>query len=140
GLGNQLADGLVAGGNGTDTGDIISAVDLLAVGTDALHSSLNSLGDTLLHDDGVGTGGQVLQTLADDGLGQQGSGGGTIAGHIVGLGGDFLHQLSAHVLKRIVQLDLLGDGHTIVGNEGSAELLVQHHVAALGAEINLNSI
>ena len=66
------------------------------------------------------------------GKGQQGGGGGAVAGHVVGLGGDLLDQLRAHVLKGIVQLNLLGDGHAVVGDEGSAELLVQHHVAALG--------
>ena len=76
----------------------------------------------------------------DHGLGQQGGGGGTVAGHVVGLGGDLLHQLGAHVLKGVLQLDLLGDGNTVVGDKGSAELLVQHHVAALGAQGDLYSI
>ena len=76
----------------------------------------------------------------DDGLGQQGGGGGAVSGHIVGLGGDLLHQLSAHVLKGVLQLDLLGDGHAVVGDEGGAELLRQHHVAALGAHGDLYSV
>ena len=140
GLGDQLADGLVAGGDSADAGDVIAAVDLLAVGLDGLDGGGGSLGDALLHDHGVGTGSQVLQALADDGLSQQGGGGGAVAGHVIGLGGDFLHQLSAHVLKGIVQLDFLGDGHAVVGDEGGAELLRQHHVAALGAHGDLHSI
>ena len=103
---------------------------------DGGHGGVHGLGHALLHDDGIGAGGQVLQTLADHGLGQQSSGGGTVAGHVVGLGGHLAHQLSAHVLKRIVQLDLLGDGHAVVG----AELLIQHHVAALGAQGDLDGI
>ena len=83
---------------------------------------------------------QVLQALADDGLGQQGGGGGAVAGHVVGLGGDLLDDLGAHVLKGVGQLDLLGDGHAVVGDEGRAELLVQHHVAALGAQGDLNGV
>ena len=51
-----------------------------------------------------------------------------------------LHQLRAHVLKRIVQLDLLGDGHAVVGDQGRAELLIQHHVAALGTQRDLNGV
>ena len=74
------------------------------------------------------------------GLSQQRSGGGTVAGNIVGLGGDLLHQLSAHVLEGIGQLDLLGDADAVVGDEGSAVLLIQNHVAALGAQGDLNSI
>ena len=76
----------------------------------------------------------------DHGLSQQGSGGGTVAGNIVGLGGDLLHQLSAHVLEGIGQLHFLGDADTVVGDEGSAVLLIQNHVAALGAQGDLNGI
>ena len=48
--------------------------------------------------------------------------------------------LGVNVLERIVQFDLLGDGNTIVGDEGCAELLIQHHVAALGAQGDLYGI
>ena len=139
-LGDQLADVLVAGGDSADAGDVSRAVDLLAVGLDGLDGGGGGLSNALLHDHGIGAGGQVLQTLADDGLSQQGSGGGTVASHVVGLGGDFLHQLSAHVLKGIGQLDLLGDGHAVVGDQGSAELLIQHHIAALGTQGDLHGV
>ena len=49
---------------------------------------------------------------------------------IVGLGCYFLHQLCAHVLKRVCQLDLLRNGHTIVGNERSTEGFIQNYVSA----------
>ena len=75
GLGDQLADGLVARGDGAHAGDVVAAVDLLAVLADGVHSGIHGLGHALLHDDGVGAGGQVPQTLVDDGLGQQGGGG-----------------------------------------------------------------
>ena len=140
GLGDQLAHGLVAGGHGAHAGDVGGAVDLLGVGLNGLHRGGGGLGDALFHDHGVGAGGQILQTLADDGLGQQGCGGGAVTGHIVGLGGDLLHQLSAHVLKRVVQLNLLGDGHAVVGDQGGAELLVQHYIAALGTHGDLHGI
>ncbi len=94
----------------------------------------------LLHHDGVRAGGEVLQALADHGLREQGGGGGAVARDVVGLGGDLTHELSAHVLERIGQLDLLGDGHAVVGDERSAELLVEHDVAALGAEGDLHGI
>ena len=76
----------------------------------------------------------------DHGLSQQGSGGGAVTGNIVGLGGNLLHQLSAHVLKGIGQLHFLGDADAVIGEEGSAVLLIQNHVAALGAQGDLNSI
>src|SRR5215469_928212 len=65
---------------------------------------------------------------------------GAITSHIVGLLGDFLDQLSADLLPRVLQLDLLGDGHTIVGDRGSTPLLLQHDVAALGAKGYLHGV
>ena len=65
---------------------------------------------------------------------------GAIACGIVGLGCDFTHQLCAHVLELILQLDLFCNGHAIVGDDRCAELFAQHHVAALGAEGNLNGV
>ena len=104
----------------------------------------NSGGDGLLHAaldvHGVGTGGNILHALGDKSLGQNGGGGGAVTSCIVGLGGDFANELCAHVLELILQFDLLGDGNAIVGDERAAELLAQHHVAALGAQGDLNGI
>src|SRR5690606_25855347 len=50
-------------------------------------------------------------------------------GDVVGLCRHFLDQLGAEVLVRVVELDLLGHGHAIVGDGRRAELLVQHHVS-----------
>src|SRR5699024_5292571 len=105
-----------------------------------VHSHLGGLLHTLAQHHGVGAGGDVLHALPDQGLGQQGGGGGAVAGHVVGLGGHFLYQLGAHVLKGVLQLHFLGDGHAVVGDEGGAELLIQHHVAALGPQGDLYRI
>jgi hypothetical protein len=34
----------------------------------------------------------------------------------------------------VLQLNLLGDGHAVVGDGGGAPLLIQRHIAPLGAE------
>ena len=127
-------------GDGADAGDVVRAVDLLGVGLDGGDSGLNGLGHALLHHDGVCTGGEILQALAHHGLRQQRCGRGAVARDVVRLGGNFAHELSAHVLERIGQLDLLGDGHAVVGDQRSAELLVENDVAALGAEGDLDGI
>src|SRR5690606_14047236 len=67
-------------------------------------------------------------------------GGGAVTRDVVGLGGDLLHELGAHVLEGVVELDLAGDGYTVVGDGGGAPLLVEHHVAALGAERHLDGV
>ena len=56
------------------------------------------------------------------------------------LGRDFLHHLGAHVLERIRELDLLGDGDAVLGDGRGAELLVDDDVPALGAERDLHRL
>jgi hypothetical protein len=65
---------------------------------------------------------------------QHGGGGGAVTGDVVGLLGDLLDQLGADVLVGVLELDLLGDGHAVVGDRGGAPLLLEHDVAALRAE------
>ena len=73
-------------------------------------------------------------------LREHGGGGGAVTGHVVGLGGDLLHQLRAHVLERVVELDLAGDGDAVVGDRRRAELLLEHDVAAPRAEGDLDRV
>ncbi len=94
--------------------------------------------DAALDQHRVGASGHVLQAFVHNGLGQNGGGGGAVASDIVGLGGGFLQQLRAHVLKRVFQFDFFGHGHAVMGDGGGAVLLVQRHVAALGAERGRN--
>ncbi len=41
-----------------------------------------------------------------------------------------LHELGAHVLERVFELDFLADGHAVLGDGRAAEGLVDDHVAA----------
>jgi hypothetical protein len=88
----------------------------------------------------VVAGGDQLDPFAVDRLGQNGGGGGAVTGDVGGLGSDFLDQLGAHVLELVLQFDLLGDGHAVLGDQGSAEGFVEDDVAALGAEGHLDRI
>ena len=139
-LSNQLADGLIAGRDCSYTRDICRALDLLRVLLDCIDCGLNALCDALAHNHRVCTSSNILHALANDSLCQNGSGGGAVACQIIGLGSNFLDQLCAHVLKRIVQLDVLGNGHTVVGDQRSAEFLVQNNIAALRTQSYLNRI
>ena len=71
---------------------------------------------------------------------QHGRGGGAVAGLIGGVGRDFLHHLRAHVLEFVLELDLLRDRDTVLRDGGSAEALVEHGIAALGAQGGLYGI
>ena len=58
----------------------------------------------------------AAEALVEDGLGEDGGGGGAVAGDVGGLGGDLLDHLGAHVLVLVLQLDLLGDGDAVLGD------------------------
>ena len=88
----------------------------------------------------VGAGGDVAHALVHQGLGEHGGGGGAVTGDVVGLGGDALGQLRAEVLVRVVEVDLPGDGHAVVGDRRGAELLVDDDVAAARAEGHLDRV
>ena len=81
-----------------------------------------------------------LAPSRDDRLGENGGGGGAVAGDVGGLGSDLAHHLGAHVLELVLELDLLGDGDAVLGDAGSAERLLEHDVAALGAERHLDGV
>src|SRR5262249_54496912 len=53
---------------------------------------------------------------------------------------DLFDQLRPDLLVRVLELDLLGDAHTVVGDGGRAPLLLQHDVAALRAERHLHGV
>ena len=84
--------------------------------------------------EGVSAGGDVLQALGDDDVGEQRGGGGAVTRDVVGLDGGLANELGAHVLDRILELDFLGDRDAVVGDERSAEGLLEGDVAAPWAQ------
>ena len=46
----------------------------------------------------------------------------------------FLDELRAHVLERVLELDVLGDGDAVLGHGRAAPALVEDRVAAAGPE------
>src|SRR5882757_8435663 len=53
---------------------------------------------------------------------------------------DFAPHLGAHVLELVLKLDLLRHRHPVLGDARCAEALVEHDVAALGAERHLHGV
>ena len=135
-----MTDNFVVCRDGTDSCDVLAAVYLLAHCAQLLDSLVNRLGDTAAENHRVSTGGNVLHTLADKHLSENGSGGSTVACRIVGLCCDLLDELCAHVLHSVVKLDLLGDCNTVVDDHRCAVLLFENDVSALRSECDLNRI
>jgi len=127
----DLADFEVLRRGAGDFGNFFFGADGRGLSQDILDNGFGSGFDPAFEQHRVGPGGHVLQTFIDDGLGQHGGGGGAITGDVVSLGGGFLEELRAHVLERIFQFDLFGDGDAIVGHGRCAEFLVERDIAAL---------
>ena len=118
---------------------LASWVDLAALLRCADHR-LDGLVDAALDFHGVVPGGHELGALAVDRLGEHGGGGGAVAGDVAGLRGHLAHHLRAHVLEAVLELDLLGDRHAVLGDGGRAVAPLDDHVAALGAEGDLHRV
>ena len=73
-----------------------------------------------------------------DGFGENGGGGGAVAGDVAGLAGDFADELGAHVFIGILELDFLGDGDAVLGDGRAAEFLVEDDVASARSEGRLD--
>src|SRR5713226_2050911 len=141
GIGEELADFRVAvGRNGADLGDFLVRGDLLGVLDEVRNDGFDREVDTALQVHRVHAGGNRLGAFADDRGCKHGRGGGAVAGSVGRLGGHFAHHLSAHVLELVLKLDFLGDGDAVLGDAGGAERLVEHDVAALGAERHLHCV
>ena len=121
------------------------AISLLVVqGLESFFSSstiaIDRLVDAALQVHRVHAGGNELHAFLHDRLRQHGRGGGAVAGDVGSLGSDFLHHLRAHVLELVLQLDFLGDRHAVLGDGRGAERALEHDVAALGAEGDLDRV
>ena len=142
GVGQQLTDlRVVVGTHRSDLLDLVVVVTYhLGVVLDVVHHRVDGLVDTTFQVHRVGTSSDVLQTLVDDGLGENRSRGRTITCVVARLAGHALGKLCACVLQAVLQLYLLGHAHTVLGDLRCAKLSANHHVATLRAECHLDGV
>src|SRR5690554_259216 len=135
GVGNDAANCLVAvGRDSTNLGDVAAVVARSRHFTDGLYGFSGGFVDAALQVHRVHAGGYRLDTLAHNGLGQNGCGGGAVTGGFVGLGSNFLDHLGTHVFELVFQLDFLGYGNTVFGDSRRTERLFKKHVTAFRAQ------
>ena len=139
-LGNDAADLLV--GIGADSAHLRDHVALHVAGEllDLFHGDFHGLINAALERHWACTRGNRPHAFAEDGLSQHGRGGSAVAGNVGGLGSDLANHLRAHVLERILQLDFLRDGHAVLGDDRRAELLLDHRIAPLRAQRDLDCV
>src|SRR6185436_10782445 len=88
----------------------------------------------------VGASHDHLDAFAVDRLREHRGGRRAVTGRVRRLARDFTDHLRAHVLERVLEVDLLGHRHTVLGDGGGAELLVDDDVPALGAERDFDRV
>ena len=148
---NDLADGLViVGRNGAHLRDHLAgdglrqlvefAVDAVAFLVELAADDGDGLLDAALQGHRIGAGSDGLYAFAEDRLGQNGGGGGAVAGDVRSLGSNFADHLGAHVLEAVFQFDFFCDGDAVLGNGRRTEFLFNDDVAALGAECDLHGV
>jgi hypothetical protein len=101
---------------------------------------LDRLVDPALDRHGAGPGGDVLRAFSIDRLRQHRRRRGAVSGHVGRLARHFLHHLRAHVLERVLQLDLLRDRDAVLGDGGGPELPVEDHVSPSRSECDLDGV
>ena len=139
-LGDDLADFRIRGADGGDGRDLLAVVDRAGLLGDLRDDGLDGGLDAALDDHRVGPGGHDAEALGDHRLAEHDRGGRAVAGDVVGLGRDFLEELRAHVLERVLELDVASDRDAVVGDRRRAELLVEDDVAALRADRHLDGV
>jgi hypothetical protein len=118
-------------------GSLVGLAMLLELGDDGLTAAsmprLSSIG--------LWPAATSLRAFTVDGLGEHRGGGGAVAGDVVGLGGDLAHHLGAHVLELVglSSISLATVTPSLVVTR-RAEALLEHDVAALGAEGDLDGV
>ena len=122
----MLADlGVVVRGDGGDVGDLLLLLDVLALFLMSSTAISTAVVDAALEAMGSSPAATDLRPSLKIAVGEHGGGRGAVAGDVVGLRGDFLQKLGAHVLVGVFELDFLGDGDAVLGDGGGAELLIQ---------------
>jgi hypothetical protein len=116
------------------------ALHVLVLLLDFLNRDFHGFFDAPLERHRVCAGGHGFDTLPEDRLREYRRRRRSIAGNVRGFRSDFAHHLRAHVFHRVFQFNLFGYGYAILGDDWRPKLLLDHRVATLGTQRNLDRI
>jgi len=139
-IGDQVTNFAILRGNAGNVGNFFFGVDRGSLFENEFRNACRSSDDSALEQHRIRASSHILQTFGNNRLCQNGCSGRAIAGDVVGLGGSFFEQLSAHVFKGVFEFNFFGDGHTIMGNGRSAEFLIERDITTLGSKGGCNGI
>jgi len=140
-LGHEVAEGgVVVGGDRGHLGLLLAAGHRLREAADRGHRHLEPPIEPALDVDGARAGGEVLEAVGEDRVGEQRGRGGAVA-HDVGRAlGRLAEHAGAEVLLRIFEVDLLDDRDAVVAYERRAPLPLDEHALALRPERHANRV
>jgi hypothetical protein len=130
-FGDQLANFRVTRRNGGDVSNLFFGLHRFSHSIQFFDNFLSRLLDPATYRHWVSSSGNIFHALFHDGLCQNGGCSCAVTGHVVGLRCNFANDLGAHVFKGILELDLFGDRHTVIGDHRATVLLLKHNIAAL---------
>src|SRR5262249_9405667 len=134
-LGYDFADGrVVVCRDRPNLGDLLLVFGRLRQALELTGDGLHGLVDAAFQVHRIVAGGHDLGALGVDRTGEDGRGGGAVAGDVGGFAGHLFDHLRAHVLELVFELDFLGDGDAVFGDVWRAEGFFEYDVAAFGAE------
>src|SRR4051794_11137247 len=120
--------------------ELVPAIDLARRTPQLLAHERRRLLDPPTQQHGIRPFGDVAHSLAHHRLGQHCRRGRPVTDEIRRLAGDLAHEVGPHVLEGIREMNLLGDAHAVVSDHRSPRHLLEHDVAALGAERHLDGV
>ena len=137
---DELADLGVRRGDRRDLRDLCLRLDLLCLALDLLDQRLDRHVDALLDDHRVRARHDVAHALLDHRLCEERRRRRAVARDVVRLRRNFLHELCAHVLERILELDVACNRHAVIRDRRRTILLIEDDVASLRAKRYLDRI
>jgi hypothetical protein len=128
--GEHLADArVVVRGERADVRLLGARLHLARLRADRLDRGRDRLIDPVAQLDRAHSRGDVLQAFVEDRRGEHRRGRRAVAGDVVRLVRDLEHELRAHVLERVLEVDLLRDRDAVLGHGRRAERLLEDDVA-----------
>ncbi len=139
-LRHRLADLLVLGRDRRDVAQRVTALDGPRAASQLGAHARDRFLDPASQQHRVGAVLEREHPLAHDRLREQRGRGGAVAGQVAGAVGDLAHQLRTHVLVLVAELDLAGDRDAVVRDDRRTREALEHDVAALGAQRDLDRV
>ena len=134
-IGDLAADlRLVVSGDGGHLGPLALGLNRPGEGADGGYCHPKAALQAPLQLDRTGAGRDIAHSIGKDGVGENGRGRGPITYRVTGAFRRLAEDLSSQILFRILEIELLGDGDSVVADERPTPFLLDEHALGLGSQ------